>query len=341
MKRLEFIAKKDTKAVVICTLEPLYKYLIIVTKNIPWINVILIDTCDISKIKLRYFWKILYAKKLIKEKYRFIFEMVPNNSIVHFYNRLANLVVGYWIWQLSEKCTIYYAECDPVDVYSPQKSILAKTKWLLLKIIYPIPFEMLHYEEGGIARVIPSLNKKFMDNIVDQELICYNDMLKIKESFLYDHFSTNCSAKIVWLTYPVLDSSNIKKKEYLNILSELSYETNILCQPEKQAVKYHPRTKIKEDIWDEKTQVIPKHIPAEFINWANLRVIITLVSTSGSRLGNLPGVKVISLIKLLPYTDDATRKQHRILVEKFSEDQNWLFPKSITDFYNLLKDIIG
>jgi hypothetical protein len=86
----------------------------------------------------------------------------------------------------------------------------------------------------------------------------------------------------------------------------------------------------------EKTKnIIPSYIPAEFLLHHPWKYVIGIVSTSLINASKLTNAKVISIIDLFKWTDDATHEKEILRDEIKNHDIS--IPKDINELKSLLK----
>jgi hypothetical protein len=337
--RLEDIRKQDKKAVLFCFSTPLYSFLSPLSAEHPWITVHYVDIGSIAGAKVRYPWVLWRTRRELRRLYQDWFVKIPDKSIVHFFSRF-DLLAGYWIWRLRQRCSVYYAECGPVDLYQPANGPAVWAKWLALYAIYPIPFQMLRLEGAGLVNAFPALTDQFLQDAVDVQYSQVTDVAQIRLISFYHTLTTRCHARLLWVTQPFLDSGFVLHGEYLDILAKCVHIVNQLCPPEWQAIKFHPRTQRRESVWDSTTEILPQHIPAEFLELPDLRIVLTVTSTAASVLGSALNVKIISLVELIPFSNDAIREYARRATEFFAAGLECYCPASLTELQVYLNDFL-
>ena len=329
---------KGQETILLCTSTQIYRFLHPLSSNAD-IRLEYVDISLIHMIGLRSPWSIWRLHRDVRKRWSQWFRDIPNGSEVHFFNRLYALHIGYWVWRLKTRCFIYYAECDPVDIFENVHGVISLLKWFVLFIIYPIPFEMLRGSgEDRIVGAMPFLSSKFIDLAVDYEYPMVRDNEFLRSKSIYKLLARDSKAEVLWITQPLVESGLVQSDQYLSILQNCASITYEFFPPDSQAVKYHPRTSSREGVWDPSVEIIPNCVPAEFLKMPDLKVIITVSSTAMAALGIAHNVKIISLVNIVPFTDEDTYTAHFKLAKRFIHSVECKFPSSLDEFRFALRD---
>lgn len=335
--RLENLVVGNQKAQVFCLSQQLYQFLKPLAADYPCINIHHVDLSLINTLRLRSplnWWK---ARQHVAELCKRWFAPVSCRGPVHFYNRHAALFLLYAVWQLKAMHPIHYTECDPVDLYTRDRSLPGWLQKLIFRCVYPIPFEMVSIP-GKRRRRLPSANAHFMEQVI---AITHPRTLlpEAKKTELYQRLCWQSSARVLWIMGMVLDMNEVFTTAYCELLKQCIDAVNSVCTPAQQAVKFHPRAQKRETVWSPDIEYVSGHIPAEFIDLPELEIVLTISSTAVSMLGVASNIKVISLVELIPFRDERIRDTHRRSARHFGSETTLFMPASIAEFEKCLSDI--
>jgi hypothetical protein len=336
--QLNKVLQGNKNAVIFCFNESIHKFLLSFSMNHKDVDVLYMDTSRTANLKLRSFLEIFQIKRYMNSLIELLKTKIPNGSNLYFYNRTFNLLVPYLLWNFRETCTIIYAECDPVEIFSTQGiGVLAHLKRYILHIIYPIPFNMMRLESSNIVKAVPNLSENYFDQINVVKYACKNDLSDMEKNNIYTNLVRSSRAEVLWLMQPFLDLEIVRPQEYEMVLQNCINIINLTVPSSHQAVKFHPRSQKQESVWDSDFERIPGFLPAEFLNMPYLGLLIAVSSTAIS--GFSSNVKVISLLELIPFVNEGIREMHRNLVDHFAEGKECYLPKSYSEFEKCVQNI--
>ena len=105
---------------------------------------------------------------------------------------------------------------------------------------------------------------------------------------------------------------------------------------EHASCEYHPYAEQFEDIWPAETQVLPAHVPSQFINLQGVELILTLSTTSSFPISDQSdSVHVASLLGLVPFNIEKARNR---FVEELSNTlgRRIDFPASVEELLEVI-----
>jgi hypothetical protein len=338
--RLNELQYQNIKAILYCYTIQLYKFLSPLAETYDWIKVFYIDDSELNRVSPYRPWKIFHWRKLLKSIYHQWFSIIPSGCRVNFYNRYYALSTFFMIWLIKKKCEIHFADCDYSTKYclNINVSLYSILKSFFLTIIYPMPFEMLSGGDGG--KPFPALNKVFFDKTIKTRQLMVTDLSELKHTELFHQLSFKSSKKVLWLMSPVLDLGIVPSEEYKQTLNGCITLVNSIFSPDQQAVKFHPRSKLREKFLNEKVEFIPNYFPIEFVDMPNLIVVIALSTSSLWSFSS--NTKVIGLIDILPFTSVNAHKAYRQSFCFYKTCSKKYLPSSIIELKQILlsKEII-
>lgn len=337
IRRIDELEEENKFVKIFCFSESIYKFLSKYNEISSRINVLRINAEDIINFKFKRFWRIHDARKKVQQLYENVFELIPDRSRINFYNRIYNLIIPLYIWKLGNKCSIHYIECDPVGLYTHRaEGLLVILKWLMLRYIYPIPFQMMSQEGSNLVKAVPYLKEEYFTKLGIDSDNKIQEEIQVNTLTHFHELSYRSGCEVIWIMQPLRELKLVQSGKYEEVLKKCFQIVNETYDKSVQAVKFHPRTVLRENVFDNCVEVIPNHIPVELLTLPRLSVIITISSTSITSRSSNPGIQIISLVEIIPFINEAIRKQHRNTFLHFIGDPNYYLPQSYEDLLEKL-----
>lgn len=337
--RLERLREQNQQAVLFCLTQSLYRFLEQLSSDYPWIVVHYVAATGITQRPLRNplnWWRV---RKAVQALYKRWFAQIPDGCIVHFFNRYAALFLFYSVWRLKPNHIIHYTPNDPAGLHSESRRLRSWLQKIVFYLVYATPL-MIVTAAGRETETWPALTDQTLARIVDVEHQETAALKDIETTEVFQTLAWHSNVEVLWVMGLVLDMNEVLVPEYMAVIRQCMNVLNTARTPEQQAVKFHPRAEKRETGWPSQTEVLPNYVPAEFVRLPNLQVILTISSTVVATLGAASGAKVISLVELLPFRDEATRDAHRRLVRHFGAEVELVLPASINEFAACVKDAL-
>lgn len=328
--RLEFIREKGQSAVLFCLTLPLYRFLKQLSVRYIWIEIHHVDVKTFTIRPLRNpinWWR---TRRDLKSFYKEWFAKIPGGHIVHFYNRFSAPFLFYVVWKLKDNHIIHYTAADPVGLHPESHRIFSQIQKMVFKLIYSAPIQIVT-SAGRRTNTWPALTDRALSQVIDVEHKETNTLEGIETSDLFQVLSWYSKAHVLWVMGLVLDMDEVCTAAYSKVLNSCIDAVNSAFSPAHQAVKYHPRAQERETGWAPGVEIVPDHIPAEFINLPDLKIVLAISSTAVSTLGKSSKIKVISLVELIPFRNEATRDDHRRSACYFGSKIELLMPATIAE----------
>jgi hypothetical protein len=327
--RLEEIERQGKEAVIFCLSRPSYRFLSPLADKHAWIKVVSIDVEGLGRRSLRNPLHLWRTRREVRQLFDQWFSGIPSRSIVHFYNRLVELFFCYWIWRLRDKCSIYYAECDPMTLFVPARGFFTCVRRLALYCIYPMPFQMVRIA-GSRSRPVPALNDRFMQQGVHIEYARVTNIAEIRHTKLYRDLALHRDSQVLWVLGMEWETGLVVSEQYTRVLRECARIVSAVYPAARQSVKFHPRATTHEAVWDPVVSILPDHVPAEFLNLPDLEVVLTISSTATS-WNRATNIRVISLVDILPFVSSTVRDTQRQTIRHFAAGIGCCYPASLDD----------
>ena len=334
--KLANLEKEGKKAVLFCFSPQLYRFLNPLMQVFAWISVIYIDTTELDTISPYRPWKIWYARKLLQVIYFKWFVEIPRGSIVHFYNSHFALPVFYMIWKIRNSAVIYYTQCDPVELYTQDTTLYSWIKLTFLSLIYPIPFHIVS-RKNSTTKPFPALTNFFFEKTVKKKYPMLTDVTHLHQTGIYQALRLKSDTRILWLMGLDLDLGWFVAGDYERTMEDCAAIVDSVCPASEQAVKFHPRARLRENVWDGSVNHLPEYIPAEFLFFSQLKVVLAV--SSSALIGLSKNVKIIGLHDLLPFKTQIEREIHRANLLSFAPDT--YCPATLEDLRSVLIETLG
>ena len=315
--RLVNLEGQGKQAVLFCFSSQLYRFLSPLMQVFAWIRVVYIDITEISLISPYRPWEIWRARKILKSVYLKWFARIPPGSAVHFYNLNFALPVFHMIWKIRKSAVIHYAECDPIELYKQDLTLYSLIKLAFLSFIYWMPFQMVSMENVPL-KPAPSLTSSFFEKAVKVRYSMVTDLQHLRQTSIYQALCWKSNAQVLWLMGMDLDVGWVVPGEYERALEKCAAVVDTVFPATEQAIKFHPRSHARENVWDVSVMRLSEHIPAEFLDFSRLKVILALSSAAVLALSTK--VKIIGLINLVPFTTQGAREYNRTTLLSYLPD---------------------
>jgi hypothetical protein len=281
---LSLINRKPNEHYLIFVVNLPLCYKFIHSLKIKNVDIIHIET-KLKKIKNPFYW--IYEWINIKNiKKKFLANII--NTDVFFFASFIDLLTCSCINILKDKNTIYH----PVPLDKDFESTSTRLKDYIMSVIYGVKFQTFNHMNCKVAGLPFNYLKKHVNfdlYITEEELI------KIRKQF-----AISIEDKLGFLL--LLDSSD----DYTELTNENLDEVEKIFNVIKKynvILKCHPRLGCSDFTRKYKFKVVESFIPSEFVDFTNCRCVISVGSISLANFAKM-GVKAISLLKLLPYSDE-------------------------------------
>ena len=323
--RLEQIREHGGRATLFCFTEPLARFFSPL-QELGWVKILLIDsmlTRPPSFLSLR---SIAGARRRLAELQERYFEQIPDGSLVHFYNRHYSTLAANVLAQLHKRCNVAYTECDPVGLPKTAYGPKAAAYWLVHTAIYRAPIRMV-----GRQRPFQELREAYIREVVTYLGHRVTDPDQVRMGDVYQKLWVNRFARVLWVLGNHLTRNLVHRDLYLDIIRRCVQVVGASYPASTQVVKYHPYAEQFEDIWPAETQVLPAHVPSQFINLQGVELILTLSTTSSFPISDQSdSVHVVSLLGLVPFNIENARNR---FVEELSNNlgRRIDFPASVEE----------
>lgn len=232
---------------------------------------------------------------------------------------------------------IHYAECDPVELYQRDRTFYSWVKVLFLYLLYRMPIQMVSMG-NAIYRPFPSLSSKFLEKTVRVRVPQISDISPFRHTRIYRRLCQKSDIRVLWLMGMELDHELVVPGEYEKIIEECVRIAVSACPAREQGVKYHPRARARINVWDAEVERFPEHIPAEFLELPNLEIILSVSSAASKTMVGSSKIKNISLIKLIPFVNEATQQQYEQTVNWLFDGLDYYLPDSLSDLRHSLNN---
>lgn len=308
VEQLVKLENNGIEAVLFCFSSQLYRFLSPLMQVFAWIKVYYIDDTELNLISPYRPWKIWRARRILMAIYLKWFTGIPSGSAVHFYNCNFALPVFYMIWKIRNSSVIHYAQCDPVELYKQDTTLYSRIKLTFLSLIYWMPFQMVS-REGDPIKPFPSLTNSFLEKTVKVRRPMVIDLHHLRQTSIYQALCWKSDARILWLMGKDLDAGWFVLGEYERALEKCAAVVDSVCPTTEQAIKFHPRSQARENAWDVSVIRLPEHVPAEFLDFSRLKVVLAISSAVVRALSI--NAKIVGLIDLIPFTTQMVREINR------------------------------
>lgn len=334
--RLVELQNKNIPAAIYCFTAQIYRLLSPLMLKFAWIKVYFIDDSEVYKISPRRPWELFNGRRLINSIYLKWFAGIPSGSRINFYNRYYALSTYFMIWRVRHRCNNHFTDCDLFDriEFTRDRSILSILKFCFFFVLFPMPFEMLTGNDG--VKPFPSLSKQFFDKAVADESLMITDLTGLKGTDLFQSLQFGSDKKVLWLMSPVLDLGLVPQDAYEQSLKACVKVVNSVYPSREQAIKFHPHTIKKENAWDGSVEYIPSHIPVEFLDMPNLKVVMAFSTSSFWSFSSK--TIIIGLVDILPYISVEAHNARRRYFHLYQSNSKKYSPSSIDELNKILSD---
>ncbi len=328
----------NTNAVLFCYSNQLYQFLSPLMKIYTWIKVINIDVTELNAISPYRPWELLKGRKLLNSIYLQWFAGIPSESRVNFYNWQYALPTFFMVWKIKHKCEIYFADCDYFEntQFRKNKTLYTILKKAFFSMLYPMPFEIVYANDG--IKPFPALNNIFFEKSIKQKKPMTIDISSLKFTEIFQNLCYRSDKNVLWLMSPILDLGFVSPKVYKEHLEDCVNIVNSHYSSTEQAIKFHPRTILKEDIWKNSVEIIPDYIPMEFLDMPNLKVVFAFFTTSSLR-SLLSNPIVIGLIELIPFDSPNAHQVRRQYFHSSKSNSQKYCPATLQELGQILSSI--
>jgi hypothetical protein len=340
LTRLVELQGQRKQATIFCFSSQIYRFLSPLTQAFTWIRVIDVDVAELSRISPYRPWEIWKAQKILKDIYLKWFSKIPAGCAVHFFNCHFALPLFFMIWQLRNTCEIHYTDCDLSIQLVAEKDnkISSLIKDVFLYLIYQMPIQMVS-RKNDPTKPFPSLKASFFEKSVKAIGMMVSDLTPLRKTDLFQHLRWKSNAKILWLMSPVLDYGLVLPEEYVQTLRDCVSIVKSIFPASEQVIKFHPRVKVKEDVWDISTEKAPDFIPVEFLDLPNLTAIISISSSSAMTFST--NISMIGLVDIIPYASRAVQAAYKGYFMKFTSNSKRYCPTSLDELREALVSSMG
>jgi len=280
---------------------------------------------------------IVRERRYLKEIFNKYFSGMEGCEVV-FFSRGYDSYRFYLLKTLRENNKLVYV--SHIAPHGPQmrqytpKNITGLARLLLLKLIYGRDIAMGRLPHSTVFPYMPDeFFKKQVDRIIDweekREMMKGFDLSRFKVFDVADY-------NVMYFHQPIAGTHFCPNSRTFQ--RELNEIFNILKKhfPEKAiALKYHPGSSTDKDMIKVGDR-LPDFIPAEFLYNDNVKIYLSVFSSSLSKVGK--GLAV-SLIDLVTFGSDKIREQVREMLIQVS-DSEIMFPKSLDEFERILSTIV-
>jgi hypothetical protein len=336
VEQLFNLENNGRKAVLFCFSWPLYQFLSPLMQVFAWIKVIYIDDTELSLVSLYRPWEIWRARKILKAIYLKWFVGIPSGSAVHFYNYHFALPVFYMIWKIRNSSIIHYAECDPVELlYEQDTTLYSWIKLAFLSLIYSMPFQMVSRENDPV-KPFPSLTNSFLKKTVKVRYPMVTDLHHLRQTDIYQALCCKSNAQVLWLMGMDLDIGWVVPGEYERTLEKCAAIVVSVYPATEQVIKFHPRSHARENAWDVSVIRLPEHVPAEFLDFSRLKIVLAV--SSAAVIAFSAKAKIVGLVDLIPFVTQMEREINRATL--LSRIPNAYCPSTLEDLRVVLKETL-
>ena len=196
----------------------------------------------------------------LRSIYKNLFSKCEGES-VYFFSNTMDYVTAYFVKKLSERNAVYF-----IDIYKIEgpdvTGIIIKIITFILKLTLGINIRFLRHYTGDICYQYNSEK----DNIISKERRITS---KLKACYQYRALGNTKRRKLVFF-----EGNGVLNKYYVN------YEKNLRDCIETLSLKYeifikpHPRVGFSQFLIDCNVEILPPHIPAEFISLSDFDVVL-------------------------------------------------------------------
>jgi len=277
-------------------------------------------------------FSIFYNLIMSKREYSKLFKGIKNCSI-YFFNTGSTVVTFSYIQKLAKNNKIFFYSSEPNKLEKQIKPTLMKDKYtsfssFLLKIVMGIDIKFR--KDCNLVR--PCIYKEFFKK---------NNITEVYEEFdpnIYKKYMKKVdlkNKKVLVLWSDLVGEGRIDEKTFTEQSDKL---IRILREyyPNKYIIKAHPNMKKLYGAMVCAPQ-LDSYVPSQFFMYHPWKIVIADCSAAlvFPEEQNLTNTKLIELVDILAFKDDATRKELKDFLIKWNP--HLLFPKSFNELEEMIK----
>jgi hypothetical protein len=217
-----------------------------------------------------------------------------------------------------------------VELYQQDTTLYSWIKWAFLSLIYWMPFQMIS-REGDPIKPFPSLPNSFLEKTVKVRYPMLVDLHQHCQTSIYQALCWKINAQVLWLMGLDLDLGWVVAGQYERVLDNCATIVNSVYPPAD-----HPRSNMRENVWDIAVIRLPEYVPAEFLDFSRLAVVLAI--SSSAVLAFSAKVKIVGLVDLIPFISQREREINRATLLSYAP--NAYCPHTLEDLRTVLKETL-